>query len=130
MGPGAHGVRRTLRPLRARLPRLAETRGRRPRTLVGGAAGPKLFAHIADYADGWMPIGGRGLTRNLPVLREAWERAGRDPKTLQVVPFAVLPDPGKLAHYAELGCEEVVVQLPPGEETEVLRALDGYAEYV
>ncbi|MDX3137224.1 TIGR03619 family F420-dependent LLM class oxidoreductase, partial [Streptomyces europaeiscabiei] len=29
-----------------------------PRTLIGGAAGPKLFAHIAEYADGWLPIGG------------------------------------------------------------------------
>ncbi|MER8046137.1 TIGR03619 family F420-dependent LLM class oxidoreductase [Streptomyces sp. NPDC094032] len=104
--------------------------GGAPRTLVGGAAGPKLFAHIADYADGWMPIGGRGLTQTLPVLRETWERAGRAPKTLQVVPFAIHPNPGKLAHYADLGCEEVVVQLPPGEEGEVLRALDGFAAYL
>ncbi|MEV7278164.1 TIGR03619 family F420-dependent LLM class oxidoreductase [Streptomyces sp. NPDC093111] len=104
--------------------------GGAPRTLVGGAAGPKLFEHIADYADGWMPIGGRGLTRTLPVLREAWERAGRDPKTLQVVPFAIHPDPGKLAHYAELGCEEVVAQLPPGDEGEVLRALDALAVHL
>ncbi|MPY59952.1 TIGR03619 family F420-dependent LLM class oxidoreductase, partial [Streptomyces spongiae] len=41
-----------------------------PRTLVGGAAGPKLFAHVCEYADGWMPIGGRGLGESLPVLRE------------------------------------------------------------
>ncbi|MEU6552877.1 LLM class F420-dependent oxidoreductase [Streptomyces sp. NPDC046915] len=95
-----------------------------PRTLVGGAAGPKLFAHIAEYADGWLPIGGRGLTGSLPVLRAAWADAGRDPAALQIVPYAVEPTPGKLAHYAELGIEEVVVQLPPAGETEVLRALD------
>ncbi|MPY41918.1 TIGR03619 family F420-dependent LLM class oxidoreductase, partial [Streptomyces phyllanthi] len=35
-----------------------------PRTLIGGAAGPKLFAHISEYADGWLPIGGRGLTES------------------------------------------------------------------
>jgi probable F420-dependent oxidoreductase len=104
--------------------------GGAPRTLLGGAAGPKLFAQIAEYADGWMPIGGRGLTRSMPVLREVWEKAGRDPKTLQVVPYAVLPNPGKLAHYAELGCEEVVLQLPPGDETEVLGVLDEYARYL
>ncbi|TQJ74702.1 LLM class F420-dependent oxidoreductase [Streptomyces sp. SLBN-31] len=101
-----------------------------PRTLVGGAAGPKLFSHICEYADGWMPIGGRGLTESLPVLRAAWADAGRDPAALQIVPYAVFPRPGKLAHYADLGIEEVVVQLPPAGETEVLRALDGYAEYV
>ncbi|MFF6828112.1 TIGR03619 family F420-dependent LLM class oxidoreductase [Streptomyces longwoodensis] len=101
-----------------------------PRTLVGGAAGPKLFAHIAEYADGWLPIGGRGLTESLPRLRETWTEAGRDPSTLQIVPYAVTPTPGKLTHYADLGIEEVVIQLPPAEETEVLHKLDEYAEYV
>ncbi|MFD9975329.1 LLM class F420-dependent oxidoreductase [Streptomyces sp. NPDC059017] len=104
--------------------------GPAPRTLVGGAAGPKLFSHIADYADGWLPIGGRGLTESLPVLRETWEQTGRDPKTLQVVPYAVLPSAGKLERYAELGCEEVVLQLPPAGEGEVLRVLDEYGKYV
>ena len=101
-----------------------------PRTLIGGAAGPKLFAHIAEYADGWMPIGGRGLSESVPRLRTAWESAGRDPKDLQVIPYAVLPSPGKLAHYADLGIEEVVLQLPPATEPEVLRTLDAYAEYL
>ncbi|MCX4485334.1 MULTISPECIES: LLM class F420-dependent oxidoreductase [Streptomyces] len=101
-----------------------------PRTLIGGGAGPKLFAHIAEYADGWLPIGGGGLTESLPKLRAAWESAGRDPKDLQVVPYAVLPSPGKLAHYADLGIEEVVLQLPPADEPEVLRALDAYAAYL
>ncbi|MFG2603955.1 LLM class F420-dependent oxidoreductase [Streptomyces sp. NPDC048514] len=101
-----------------------------PRTLVGGAAGPKLFAHIAEYADGWLPIGGRGLTESLPVLRSAWTAAGRDPAALQVVPYAVLPSPGKLAHYAELGIEEVVLQLPSAGEAEVLGVLDQYAAFL
>ncbi|KOG22209.1 MULTISPECIES: LLM class F420-dependent oxidoreductase [Streptomyces] len=104
--------------------------GGAPRILLGGAAGPKLFARVAEGADGWMPIGGRGLTESLPVLREAWESAGRDPKTLQLVPYAVLPNPGKLDHYAELGCAEVVLQLPPAGEAEVLRTLDAYARYL
>ncbi|MER6130720.1 LLM class F420-dependent oxidoreductase [Streptomyces sp. NPDC001815] len=101
-----------------------------PRTLVGGAAGPKLFSHIGEYADGWLPIGGRGLTESMPVLRTAWAEAGRDPGALQVVPYAVLPSAGKLAHYADLGIEEVVLQLPPAGETEVLRVLDQYAAYL
>ncbi|NBM17760.1 LLM class F420-dependent oxidoreductase [Streptomyces sp. GC420] len=101
-----------------------------PRTLVGGAAGPKLFSHITEYADGWLPIGGGGLTRSLPPLRTAWEEAGRDPAQLQVVPYAVLPSPGKLAHYAELGIREVVLQLPPGGEDEVLRTLDDYQRFL
>jgi len=101
-----------------------------PRTLIGGAAGPKLFAHIAAYADGWLPIGGGGLTEALPELRRVWAEAGRDPAALEVVPYAVRPSPGKLAHYAGLGIEEVVVQLPPGDETEILPALDACAQYL
>ncbi|MFI9152885.1 LLM class F420-dependent oxidoreductase [Streptomyces sp. NPDC053367] len=101
-----------------------------PRTLVGGAAGPKLFDHVCAYADGWLPLGGRGLSESLPRLRTRWADAGRDPDALQVVPYAVRPNPGKLAHFAELGIEEVVAQLPTGDETEVLRALDGMAGLV
>lgn len=100
-----------------------------PRTLIGGAAGPKLFSHICEYADGWMPIGGRGLTESVPALRAAWADAGRDLSALQVVPYAVLPSAGKLAHYADLGIEEVVLQLPPAGETEVLTVLDGYSAF-
>ncbi|WP_405702380.1 LLM class F420-dependent oxidoreductase [Streptomyces sp. NBC_00069] len=101
-----------------------------PRTLIGGAAGPKLFAAVADHADGWLPIGGGGLSESLPVLRQVWETAGRDPKSLQVVPYAVHPNPGKLAHYADLGIQEVVLQLPSAQEAEILRVLDDFAQYL
>ncbi|MCZ4095646.1 MULTISPECIES: TIGR03619 family F420-dependent LLM class oxidoreductase [Streptomyces] len=100
------------------------------RTLVGGAAGPKLFGHIADYADGWMPIGGGGLADALPRLREVWDGAGRGPGGPQIVPSAVRPTEGKLAHFGELGIEECVVQLPPAGEDEVLRVLDDYARFL
>ncbi|WP_460066745.1 LLM class F420-dependent oxidoreductase [Streptomyces sp. YKOK-I1] len=100
-----------------------------PRTLIGGAAGPKLFAHICEYADGWLPIGGRGLSETLPVLRAAWADAGREPEALQIVPYAVHPSPGKLAYYADLGIEEVVLQLPPAGESEILKLLDVYGPY-
>ncbi|MDX3385499.1 LLM class F420-dependent oxidoreductase [Streptomyces niveiscabiei] len=101
-----------------------------PRTLIGGGAGPKLFSHICEYADGWLPIGGRGLGESLPVLRAAWAEAGREPSELEVVPYAVVPTRGKLEYYAELGIEEAVVQLPPAGEAEVLRVLDELAPYV
>ncbi|POX39274.1 LLM class F420-dependent oxidoreductase [Streptomyces sp. Ru73] len=100
-----------------------------PRILVGGGAGPKLFAHIAEYADGWLPIGGRGLSEALPELRRVWAEAGREGEPV-VVPYAVRPSAGKLAHYQELGVDEVVVQLPAAGEGEVLRALDAYADHL
>lgn len=101
-----------------------------PRLLLAGAAGPRLFAHIAEYADGWLPIGGGGLSRSLPELRTAWEAAGRDPEDLHVVPSFVQPSAGKLTRFGEQGIEEVVVHLPSGDEGEVLRALDDCAQYL
>ncbi|EGX60452.1 hypothetical protein SZN_07447 [Streptomyces zinciresistens K42] len=115
-------------PKPVREPRAPKVSG--PRTLIGGAAGPKLFAHIAEYADGWLPIGGGGLSETLPRLRRVWADAGRDTDALQVVPYAVFPSPGKLTHYADLGIGEVVAQLPPAGEAEVLRTLDEYARFL
>ena len=98
--------------------------------LMGGAAGPKLFAAICDYADGWIPIGGAGLSTSLPALREQYEAAGRDPSTLQCIPFGSIPDPGKLEHYRELGINEVVLRINEGPTDDVLRRLDRAAAVI
>ncbi|QDY77304.1 TIGR03619 family F420-dependent LLM class oxidoreductase [Streptomyces qinzhouensis] len=105
-------------------------RGGSPRTMLGGAAGPKLFSHIVEYGDGWLPLKGADLRETLPVLRTAWEEAGRDPEALQVVPYAVDPTPERMAVFAELGIEEVVLLMPADEESGMLRALDDFARYL
>ncbi|MER5423104.1 LLM class F420-dependent oxidoreductase [Streptosporangium roseum] len=99
-----------------------------PPVYVGGAAGPKLFAHIAEYADGWMPIGGKGVRAALPALREACERAGRE--MAKVIPFGTLPSEEKLDYYAGMGVEEVVFSLPSAPADQVLSVLDGYAGFL
>ena len=98
-------------------------------TYIGGGAGPKMFGAIADHADGWLPIGGAGISAALPQLQEAWATAGRSgaPK---VVPFGVHPNAGKLEYYAGLGCEEAVLDVESLPRDEALRILDGYAEFV
>jgi probable F420-dependent oxidoreductase len=96
--------------------------------LLGGAAGPRLFRHIAEYADGWVPIGGSGLTEALPRLREAVAEVGREPDRFEIVPFASIPDPGKLDHYERLGVTETVFNLPSRPRDEVLPLLDRYGE--
>ncbi|HEX6569638.1 MAG TPA: TIGR03619 family F420-dependent LLM class oxidoreductase [Acidimicrobiales bacterium] len=98
--------------------------------LVGGGAGPKLFAHAVEYADGWMPIGGAGLSAALPALRTALEQAGRDPEHFEVVPFAAIPEHGKLDHYAGLGVTETVFDLPSAPRDRVLPLLDRFAAFV
>ncbi len=101
-----------------------------PPVLIGGAAGPKLFTHVAEYADGWMPIGGAGVRAALPELHRAAEAAGRDPASLRVVPFGTVPDRGKVDYYESLGITEVVLQLPSGPADVVLPALDRCQAFV
>jgi len=98
----------------------------RIRMLVGGGAGPKLFAHVAEYSDGWFPIGGAGVREALPALHEAWAAAGRGGEP-EVVPFGVLPDPGKLDYYRSIGCSEVVLRVEGLGRDSALRQLDEMA---
>jgi probable F420-dependent oxidoreductase len=102
----------------------------RPPVLIGGAAGPKLFAQIAEFADGWIPIGGAGLKQTLPELRRAFEARGRDPASLAIVPMGVLPDAAKLDFYASLGVTEAVLRLPSAPRDVVMPVLDDYARFV
>jgi probable F420-dependent oxidoreductase len=101
-----------------------------PPVLIGGAAGPKMFAHVAEYADGWIPIGGAGIRAALPDLHRACEAADRDPATLQIVPFGTVPDAGKLEYYESIGVTEVVLRVPGGGADRVLPILDEYASLV
>jgi probable F420-dependent oxidoreductase len=101
-----------------------------PPVLLGGAPGPTLFAHVAEFADGWIPFGGAGIRGALPELRRACEARGRDPSGLHVVPMGVFPDAGKLAYYAEQGVTECVLRLPSAPRDRVLPVLDDYARHL
>lgn len=98
--------------------------------LMGGAAGPKLFDHIAEYAHGWIPIGGRGITDAVPRLRERVAEAGRDPDALEITPFGSIPDHGKLDHFEKVGVTEVIFELPSAGADKVMPLLDRYATLV
>jgi probable F420-dependent oxidoreductase len=101
-----------------------------PPILIGGAAGPKLFAHIAEYADGWIPIGGAGVRAALDDLARACEATGRDVADLQIVPFGTLPDPGKVEYFESIGVTEIVLRVPTGDADTVLPVLDNLADLV
>ena len=101
-----------------------------PPVLLGAGAGPKAFAAIAAFADGWMPIGGAGVRAALPELAHAMERAGRDPASLAILPLGVVPDPGKVDYYRSIGCTEVAFRVPSAAPREVLPFLDDLARFV
>lgn len=98
--------------------------------LIGGGAGPKMFAHIAEYGDGWIPIGGAGLSESIPAFRAAMEAAGRDPDTMRIVPFGSHPSPDKLEHFRRIGVTECVFRLPSAPADEVLPVLDEQARLI
>jgi probable F420-dependent oxidoreductase len=102
----------------------------RPTVLIGGAAGPILFDHIAEYADGWLPIGGAGMRAALTDLRRAAEARGRNAEELQIVPMGVMPDREKLDYYASLGAREAVLRVPSAPRDVVMPVLDEYVKFI
>ena len=98
--------------------------------LIGGGATESVFAAVVDYGDGWIPIGGAGLSEALPRLHRLAEQGGRDPAVLQVVPFGTVPSAGKLDHYRSLGVREVVLRIAGGPADEMLATLDAHAKFL
>jgi probable F420-dependent oxidoreductase len=94
------------------------------RVLIGGGSGDAVLGAVAEYADGWMPIGGSGLGDAIPRLHRLAEGKDRDPAEIAVIPFSTIGTAAKLEHYATLGVTEVVLRLPSGRADEMLPELD------
>ena len=102
-----------------------------PPIVMGGAAGPKTLRDIAEFCDGWMPIGGRHeLGSKLGALRDALAAAGRAPDAVELGVFGAPPDAAKLAALAELGVARAVLSVPPENPEEVLATLDAHAKLI
>jgi probable F420-dependent oxidoreductase len=100
----------------------------RLRTLIGGGAGDAVLSAVAEYADGWMPIGGGGLREAIPRLHRLAEEVDRDPAELSVIPFGTTPNSEeKLMHYAELGISEVILRVPAGSADDMAAHLESLA---
>ncbi|MFO7591453.1 MAG: TIGR03619 family F420-dependent LLM class oxidoreductase [Acidimicrobiia bacterium] len=99
-----------------------------PPVLLGGSPGPKLFAHLAEYCDAWLPIGGAGVKDALPDLHRACEAVDRDPAEIRLVPFGTIPSREKIEYYATIGIEEIVLRVPTGSADVVLPVLDEHAQ--
>jgi probable F420-dependent oxidoreductase len=99
--------------------------------LVGGAATPTVFAHIAEFGQGWVPTGGRALAAGVPRLRELVAAAGRDPGRLEVIPFVTAPaDQHRIDALEQAGATEIAFDIQPGDGPTVRGALDRLAALV
>ena len=101
-----------------------------PPVVLGGNAGPKTAAHIAEFCDGWMPIGGRHPLENLAEIERACDMIGRDPASIELGMFAARPDEAALTKLAEQGFSRAMFALPQGPRDEVMQALDDWAPLV
>ena len=102
-----------------------------PPIIMGSGAGPKTFAHIAEFCDGWMPIyGSTELPEQIATLRQAAATAGRDPDTLTVGVFNAPRDSDLLAELARLGVNRAIFSLPAIEPKAVLGKLSEYAGFL
>lgn len=98
-----------------------------PPIILGGSAGPKTAAHIAEFCDGWMPIGGRyDLSGGVATVRQACEEIGRDPATLSLGVFGAKPDAETIEKLAAQGFTRAVLGLSQGPREEVLADLDRF----
>lgn len=106
------------------------TRPAGPKVMLGSAPGPKSFAAVAEYCDGWMPIGAFGTWQKaLPDLRVALEAVGRSFEDFDLTLFGGTPDKAKFEGYREAGVARVFLAAPCETPDAALRALDAYAPF-
>ncbi len=91
-----------------------------------GANSKWCFDRVAEYCDGWMPIGGPG-SGGIANLRAAAERANRPFEDITLALFGAPTKEEELAGRIEQGFTELVFGLPQTGEDDVLRVLDKHA---
>jgi probable F420-dependent oxidoreductase len=102
-----------------------------PKIHIGGGAGPRLLGHVAEWADGWLPISARpSIADRLRRLDEACDRVGRDPSEIDVSVFGATTDPAGLANLFDEGVHRAVLTLPSHDRADTLRQLDEWAPLV
>jgi probable F420-dependent oxidoreductase len=100
-----------------------------PKIVLGGGAGPKTFAHIAEFCDGWMPLYGRhSFADKLTDLRRACEDIGRDPAEIEIGLFSAPAKQDVLDELEGLGVSRAVLNLPAESAEETLARLDRYQD--
>lgn len=101
-----------------------------PPIFMGSTGGPKAFTAIAEYCDGWLPVGPRNLPEGIATLHGYLERAGRDPAELQIYVYNVAPDPATWKQWEQLGVSQVMIGLPPAPAEVVVPLLDEYQHLI
>jgi probable F420-dependent oxidoreductase len=92
-----------------------------------GANSKWVFDRVAEYADGWMPIGGLG-SGNLDRLQAACEARGRKLADITLALFGAPTSADQLRGRIEQGFDELVFSLPSEPADSLLPKLDKLAK--
>lgn len=93
-----------------------------------GANSKYVAERVAEFADGWLPIGGRAGGATLDQVREACERRGRSFDEITLALFFPPNDEGEVRAQIERGYSELIYGLPSEGPETVLPELDRIAE--
>jgi len=98
--------------------------------VILGAHGPKALARVADYCDGWIPIGVRAgdMSAEISTLRRLATEKGRDPASISVNVYGTPADAEQLERLRDAAVTRAIFALPPAGQEKVLPLLDRYAE--
>lgn len=92
---------------------------------IGARATRAVFADIAEYADGWLPIEGYGnILENIPKLHAAFTEADRPASEAKISVYSSAGAPEMIEQYARAGVERVIVTLPATGEYDAMSELD------
>lgn len=92
-----------------------------------GANTKWTFDRVAEYCDGWMPIGGMH-SDGMENLREACEGRGRKTEDMAVALFGAPADAEQVKSRIDQGFTDIIFGLPQSSADKVLAQLDKVAE--
>ncbi|MCZ6869799.1 MAG: LLM class F420-dependent oxidoreductase, partial [Gammaproteobacteria bacterium] len=94
-----------------------------------GASSKWVFDRVAEYAEGWMPIGGLG-SGNMERLKAACDKRGRDVDDVTLALFGAPADEDQARGRMDQGFSEMIFGLPPADADTNLPRLDELAKLV
>ena len=92
-----------------------------PPIILGAGAGPKTIAHLAEFCDGWIPLGRHELEGKVDEVREAVAATGRE--GFEITYYGAGRSAEGLDRLAALGIERAVFRLESDTPDEVRRNL-------
>ncbi len=101
-----------------------------PPIILGGGAGPKTIAHLAEFCDGWIPLGRHELGGKVAEVRAAVAAAGRDPSRFEISFYGARPTTEFIDRLASLGVDRTVFTVESDAPEAVREKLSDLAGFV